>query len=318
MKTLIRSTLQKNICQIDAQLIDFIGAIKSKIEQSQGFAPNSQKLIFSGKVLKDDQTLESCGFRETDYLVLIVVKPKSKSTPVPSTSTPAAGAVPPALAPAAHFSATATPSAPSLPFQTPVLPSETRAERALSPDTGFPSAASVTSKQPELSHVVSLSGPPPPVSASENHSSFSTPSAAAASMQTTEATLPTVTPASSVARASVFSPTGAPIQTFGDTSFFPIGEALQSTIPNMVNMGFERDQVLRALRANYNNPHRAVEYCTTGIPAHLEAETAAAFPVSPAHFTTLPPQFNLPPQLDRKDLFPRLTKLQLYSSFFDS
>ncbi|KAJ7689638.1 hypothetical protein B0H17DRAFT_937206, partial [Mycena rosella] len=158
---------------IDAQLIDFIGAIKSKIEQSQGFAPNSQKLIFlASRVLKDDQTLESCGFRETDYLVLIV--PKSKSTPVPSTSTPAAGAVPPALAPAAHFSATATPSAPSLPFQNP-----------------------------------------------------------------------------------------SPIQTFGDTSFFPIGEALQSTIPNMVNMGFERDQVLRALRANYNNPHRAVEYCTT-------------------------------------------------------
>jgi hypothetical protein len=29
---------------------EFIGAIKSKIEQSQGFTPSSQKIIFSGKL----------------------------------------------------------------------------------------------------------------------------------------------------------------------------------------------------------------------------------------------------------------------------
>lgn len=43
-------------------------------------------------------------------------------------------------------------------------------------------------------------------------------------------------------------------------SSFLSGEALQATIRNIEEMGFPRDHVLRALRASYNNPDRAVEY----------------------------------------------------------
>lgn len=38
------------------------------------------------------------------------------------------------------------------------------------------------------------------------------------------------------------------------------GPALQQAIAGMVEMGFERDQVVKALRASFNNPDRAVEY----------------------------------------------------------
>lgn len=67
----------------------------------------------------------------------------------------------------------------------------------------------------------------------------------------------------SLSTAAVASPTpgAAPNSTSlsGDSSFLS-GAALQSTIQSMVDMGFPRDQVLRALRASFNNADRAVEY----------------------------------------------------------
>ena len=38
------------------------------------------------------------------------------------------------------------------------------------------------------------------------------------------------------------------------------GPALQQAIDGMVEMGFPREQVQKALRASFNNPDRAVEY----------------------------------------------------------
>lgn len=63
---------------------------------------------------------------------------------------------------------------------------------------------------------------------------------------------------------------------FGDTSSFVAGGALNSAIENMLSMGFEREQIMRALKASFNNPDRAVEYLLTGIPEHLLAEPAPA------------------------------------------
>ncbi|KAI8139895.1 hypothetical protein BJV82DRAFT_646003 [Fennellomyces sp. T-0311] len=60
------------------------------------------------------------------------------------------------------------------------------------------------------------------------------------------------------------------------------GEQYESVIQNMMEMGFEREQIKRALRASFNNPDRAVEYLFNGIPEHILAEdNTPAQPESP-------------------------------------
>ncbi|KAJ7783056.1 UV excision repair protein Rad23 [Mycena metata] len=178
MKITVKTTQQK-VFQVDAEPSDTVGDLKTKIQESQGHLVGIQKIIYSGKVLPDDKTVESCGIKEKDFLVLMVSKPKPTPSPLPaaSTSTPAPDAPAPAAEPAAPAAA---------------------------------AAAAV----------------PPPA--------------------------------------------------FGDTSSFLSGDALQTTISNLMEMGFTREQVTRAMRASYNNPDRAAEYLMTGIPAHLEAEASGA------------------------------------------
>ena len=48
--------------------------LKNKIKDDQGFDVNSQKLIFSGKILNDDRTVESLQIKPKDFLVVMVSK----------------------------------------------------------------------------------------------------------------------------------------------------------------------------------------------------------------------------------------------------
>ncbi|XP_047071531.1 ubiquitin receptor RAD23d-like [Lolium rigidum] len=59
------------------------------------------------------------------------------------------------------------------------------------------------------------------------------------------------------------------------------GGGLEQTIQQMLDMGggtWERDMVVRALRAAYNNPERAIDYLYSGIPETVEAPPVARGP----------------------------------------
>ncbi|KAI5832834.1 UV excision repair protein Rad23 [Schizophyllum commune Tattone D] len=201
MKITVKTTQQK-VFQIDVEGPETVGVLKQKISDAHGHPVASQKVIYSGKILPDDKTIESCGIKEKDFLVLMVSKPKPTPAPAPA---------------------------------------------AAAPSTSTPAAA------PATTPAQSTPAPAAP------------PAAAPAALASTPA---------------------ANAPAFGDMSSFVTGNVLQETVNNMTEMGFPREQVLRALRASFNNPDRAVEYLMNGIPAHLEAEAAgparAAQPASAA------------------------------------
>ena len=73
-------------------------------ESAKAELPAAQmKLIHSGKVLKDADTIESCNIAETDFLVVMITKAK-KAAAAPAPAPPAAAAAP---APAAAESSSA-------------------------------------------------------------------------------------------------------------------------------------------------------------------------------------------------------------------
>ncbi|KAM9251532.1 LOW QUALITY PROTEIN: UV excision repair protein RAD23 homolog A [Cariama cristata] len=99
------------------------------------------------------------------------------------------------------------------------------------------------------------------------------PPPAAPSEETPSHDLPPLTlsePAAGV-RASV-PPSGSAGRSADAASTLVTGSEYETMLTEIMSMGYERERVVAALRASYNNPHRAVEYLLTGIPGSPEPE----------------------------------------------
>ncbi|KAJ3677413.1 hypothetical protein LUZ60_003137 [Juncus effusus] len=195
MKIFIK-TLKGTSFEIDVKPDDTVAGVKRAIEAMQGsnvYPADQAMLIYQGKILKDDTTLEQNGVAEANFIVIMLSK--SKAAPSGSTSAPAE----------------------------------------------------------------------PPKNAAP-------------------------TPVAAPAPAPVPSP--APETESGDVygqaaSNLVAGPGLESTVQQLMDMGggnWDRDTVIRALRAAFNNPERAVDYLYSGIPENLvpPPSAAAAAAVAPA------------------------------------
>ncbi|KAM5351476.1 hypothetical protein ACJ41O_004199 [Fusarium nematophilum] len=94
---------------LDIEPSELISAVKEKISAEKGWDPKLQKLIYSGKILKDEETVSSYNIEEKGFVVCMVNKPKAKpAAPAAESSAPPATPAQPAVR---------TPAAPAAPAQ---------------------------------------------------------------------------------------------------------------------------------------------------------------------------------------------------------
>lgn len=144
-------TLKGEQFQIDVEPTDQISAVKAAIAVAKSELPAArQKLIHSGKVLKDAQVLSETGITENEFLVCMITKeskPKAQAQSIPApTATPTS--TPQVSSPAPQATLQATPQATtpsSTTTTTPSVPAAPVRETALDPeavrqlmDMGFP------------------------------------------------------------------------------------------------------------------------------------------------------------------------------------
>lgn len=120
---------------LDVEPTELISAVKEKISAEKGWDPKLQKLIYSGKILKDEETVASYNIEEKGFVVCMVNKPKPK---------PAAAAAESSAPPATPAQPIAnTPAAPAAPVQSTshqaAVPATPTPQRSVEVGSGAPS-----------------------------------------------------------------------------------------------------------------------------------------------------------------------------------
>lgn len=131
----------------------------------------------------------------------------------------------------------------------------------------------------------------------------------------------TTAPAPPLAPAPSSAPVGSESDVYGQAaSNLVAGSNLEGAVQQILDMGggtWDRDTVVRALRAAYNNPERAVEYLYSGIPEQAEVPPPArvppvaqaanppAQPAQPAQAAQPAPVPSTGPNANPLDLFPQ-------------
>ncbi|XP_060093098.1 UV excision repair protein RAD23 homolog B isoform X1 [Heteronotia binoei] len=240
-------TLQQQTFKIDIDPEETVKALKEKIESEKGkdaFPVAGQKLIYAGKILNDDTALKEYKIDEKNFVVVMVTKPKAAAT---------AAAVPaPSPATTQQTSAAIT-----------TVSSSTIAAAAPTPaPVPAPASGPVSVPAPAAPTPAAVACEPAPVSAPVEEK----PAEKSLESPADTSPLPTDSPSGDTSRSNLFEDA---------TSALVTGQSYENMVTEIMSMGYEREQVIAALRASFNNPDRAVEYLLMGIPGDRESQGMA-------------------------------------------
>ncbi|KAI7791240.1 RAD23 homolog A, nucleotide excision repair protein b isoform X2 [Triplophysa rosa] len=268
MLTITLKTLQQQTFKVHIDEELTVKALKEKIEAEKGkdsFPAAGQKLIYAGKILNDDIPLKEYKMDEKNFVVVMVTKPKSTSPPqAPPAVTPAAVSIPLAeLSVLSPSPPDAPPAVPAVPVSTPALDHAEPAPEHAEPEPSVePPEPSVEPPEP------SVEPPTPPVTAPPVALDVG-----AESSEPVEVT-PDPVPLLEEGTQAIAQSEASSLDELGlleaAASILVTGQAYENLVMEIMSMGYEREQVIAALRASYNNPDRAVEYLLMGIPTESE------------------------------------------------
>jgi len=219
-------TLSRASFTIEAEPSEKVIDLKKKVAEVQGFDVERQNIIFKGKILSDDLTVEECQFTEKDFIVVMEMKKKK----APATEAPKPSS-----------------SAPAQKKEEPKVEEKKAEEKKVEEkpkEEEKKEEPKAEEKKEEKKEESSSTPEPAPLNESYNWESSG--------------------------------------------SVLVTGEAYEQAVNNLVEMGFEKDQVVKAMRASFNNPDRAAEYLMTGIPEHLLPQNPPPQPAGQAAAQTQP------------------------------
>ncbi|XP_010681563.2 ubiquitin receptor RAD23c isoform X2 [Beta vulgaris subsp. vulgaris] len=256
MKIYVKNLKGKHF-QIEVKPQDTVLDVKKNIESVKGanlFPASHQMLIYQGKVLIDGTTLEHNKVAENSFIVIML------SEDCQSMSSPGENSVAPAAMPTSESKSSSGKSSVAA-VATPTSKGESSSGESLVAATAIPPAKS-ESLPGEVAAAAMPKSKAPGTAMAPSVEASTTPPTTGTNLSL-PASLPTPLPASvmssSASESHVHSKTAPDLVA---------GNGLENTIQHILDIGggiWDRETVLRALRAASNNPERAVEYLYSGL-----------------------------------------------------